>query len=313
MQIKNDYIKFGVKLAILLCILFVVDRTLGSVLQYYFEHEPLGNDAAFSHAIENPSEDILIYGSSRGVHTYDTRIFSDTLKMSCFNCGRNASTIIYHAAILPAALKNHTPKAIILDLTAKELSWRTGEDGNDILASMILPYVYKNENFEQLAKDLFPKELLKAKISKLYAYNSMVLSIIRNYSKRKNDNIQGYQPLHGVRVDKEPLNIASEAPIDEYAKKQLEFFVKEVTQRKIPLFVIMSPMYVKPFPENESIKVSKQILKKYNVPLWDYSFDERFYKQELFYDYTHLNARGAALFSAEVASRIKKVLASEEK
>jgi hypothetical protein len=44
----------------------------------------MGDVAAFSHAINSPSEDLLIYGSSRAVHTYNTKVFADTLGVFYF-------------------------------------------------------------------------------------------------------------------------------------------------------------------------------------------------------------------------------------
>lgn len=289
--------------------MFIVDRVAGSAIEYYFEHEPLGDAASFAHAINNPKEDILIYGSSRAVHTYDTKILSDTLGLSAYNCGRNASNVIYGSAILPGALQgSHQPKLIILDIIAKEIAWRSNRDGADVLAGTILPYVLTNPHFEQLAKDLFPKELYKAKVSKLYAYNSLILSIIRNYSRKDNDNINGYQPLQGSKLKNEPQEFTSDRDgIDTYSRDRLEYFIKSVTDKKIPLVVILSPMYVKPYQENESIKVCKEILAKYNIELWDYSTDPRFVKKAYFYDMAHMNTKGAELFSREIASRIKQL------
>ncbi len=309
---NKSYLKFGYKLLILIAIMFLVDRVGGRIMARLFEKEPLGDAAAFSHAIKDPKEDILVYGSSRAMHTYDPRVFEKELGLSTFNCGRNASTIIYHAAIMPSALERPggtLPKAIVLDITPKELSWRNGEDGNDILASMILPYVNKNRQFARLAQDLFPKELMKAKVSKLYAYNSMLLSIIRNYSAKNNDNIKGFQPLYGSKVARQPINLSINSEIDTYAKSKFEFFVSEIVKRHIPLFVIVSPAYVNPFPDTKSEIAAKEILDRYHVPLWDYSVDEIFRKRSYFYDNVHLNERGAAIFSEAVAKRIKEELA----
>jgi len=306
---KKGYLKLIKKLFVLLLIMFVVDRVVGSIIEYYWKKEPMGDAAAFSHAINNPTEDILIYGSSRAVHTYDTRVFTDSLGLSCFNCGREATNVIYHAAILPSAIDgNHKPKVIILDLTYKEIAWRSEKYGGDVLASIILPYVLTNDHFAQLARELFPDELLKAKISKLYAYNSLILSIIRNYSRRKNDNINGYQPLHGTRLKSDPEILTSARDkIDEYSKEKLEYFAKAVTDKKIPLIIIVSPVYSLPFKENESLTVSKQILAKYNVQVWDYSTDPKYVKRENFYDMAHMNSKGAEMFSKEIASRIKQL------
>ncbi|HRI22040.1 MAG TPA: hypothetical protein PLA68_13855 [Panacibacter sp.] len=306
---KEQYLKFFKKVIILLVIMFIVDRGLGSIIEYYFQNEPLGDDAAFSHAINDPQEDILIYGSSRAVHTYDPKIFTDTLGVSCYNCGRNSSNVIYHSAILPAALEgSHKPKAIIIDLFAKEIAYRSGQAGNDILAGMILPYVLTNQHFAQLAEEVCPNELKKAKVSKLYAYNSLILSIISNYSRSDNDNINGYQPLRGSKIKGEPdVFTSGRDGIDNYAKEKLEFFIKTVTEAKIPLIVIISPMYVKPFQDNESLQVTKEILRKYNVDFWDYTTDTAYVKQSLFYDMNHMNTKGAEKFSAEIASRIKQM------
>jgi hypothetical protein len=66
-------------------------------------------------------------------------------------------------------------------------------------------------------------------------------------------------------------------------------------------------MYVKPFKENESLVVSKQILAKYNVPVWDYSTDPKYVQRQYFYDQNHMNTKGAEMFSAEIASRLAKM------
>src|SRR6266487_900231 len=241
---NKGYLKLAKNLVILLIIMFVVDRGIGSIIEYYFRNEPMGDAATFSHAINDPKEDILIYGSSKAVHSYDTKILTDTLGLSCFNCGREAVNVIYHAAILPPAIDgDHRPKAIIFDLTNKEIAWRSGKYGEDVLAGIILPYVLTNKHFADLAKELFPKELYKAKISKLYAYNSLILSIIRNYSRSHNDNINGYQPLSGCRLKRDPQVLTSDRDkIDEYSKERLEYFVKSITDKKIPLIVIISPV-----------------------------------------------------------------------
>jgi hypothetical protein len=44
------------------------------------------------------------------------------------------------------------------------------------------------------------------------------------------------------------------------------------------------------------------------VPFLDYSFDTAFIKPEYFYDNVHLNDLGAHIFSAKLASDIKKDL-----
>lgn len=306
---NTGVVKLFKKLLILLAIVFVLDRAFGSIIEYLFLNEPLGDAAAFSHAINNPSEEILIYGSSRAVHTYDTKVIQDATGLTAFNCGRNASNIIYHDAILPAALNNpnHKPKAIILDLVAKEIQARGTQGSDDVLASMLIPYVRTNEHFANLSKELFPKEYYKARVSKLYAYNSLILSIARNYSRKENDNVNGYQPLVGSKVKTKPGPFTmGRDGIDEYGKEHFMSFVKSVKEAGVPLFIIFSPAYVDgaSFKETQSMKVCKQIAADYGFETWDYSTDPKYVKKELFYDMNHLNTTGADMFTKEICERM---------
>ena len=134
----------------------------------------------------------------------------------------------------------------------------------------------------------------------------MIASIIRNSNRTKNVNIDGYQPLHGSKVDEAPKAVdAAKSEVSEYAKEKLDFFAKTVTSHHVPLIVIISPIYAKPAPPTPSLIETKKILAKYNVEIWDYAFDTAFIKKELFYDVVHLNTKGADLFSSLIASRLK--------
>lgn len=136
----------------------------------------------------------------------------------------------------------------------------------------------------------------------------MIASIIRNSNRTKNDNINGYQPLHGNNVDEDPKAVdAGKGEVNEYAKEKLEFFVKTVTDHHVPLIVIISPIYALPASATPSMIETKKILDKYNVPLWDYASDTAFIKRKYFYDLVHLNAKGADLFSSLIASRMKGI------
>jgi hypothetical protein len=90
---------------------------------------------------------------------------------------------------------------------------------------------------------------------------------------------------------------------DSVAKRSFEEFIKTVKEKNIMLYVIQSPLYVKPFPSSVSLDTIKDILKKYNEPFWDYGFDTALTKKEYFYDNLHLNTRGAVLFHAKTRIR----------
>lgn len=295
------------KLFILLVLLFVFDRIIGTLIENAYENAPQGDIKTFAHSITDPTENIFIYGSSRAVHGYNPAVFTDSLRMSCFNSGRENSNILYHNAVLDAMLKIHTPKIIVLDVSARELTWRAAETGKVVLASMILPYVRRDTSFKNIAKQLFPDELRKAEVSKIYAYNSLVLPLVVGKRKiNKEDNVNGYLPLHGSKADAVRPDFTEENDkTDPFAQKDFEEFVKTVKSKNIQLYVVQSPLFVKQFNTSVSLDTIRNILKRYNEPFWDYGFDTTFAKKEYFYDNLHLNNKGATLFTEKLVSDIK--------
>ena len=295
------------KICILFVLLFVLDWLIGTFLENAYKNAPQGDIKTFTHSITNPVENIFIYGSSRAVHGYDTRIFTDSLQLSCFNCGRENSNILYHTVILEEMLKKHSPEIIVLDVSARELTWRSAENSKLVLASMILPYVRRDTSFANIAKKLFPDELIKTKMSKIYAYNSLILPLLAGKKGTlATKNINGYEPMDGNKVANLLPDFTDESKeTDSVAKRSFEEFVKTVKEKNIMLYVIQSPLYVKPFPSSVSLDTIKAILKKYNEPFWDYGFDTALTKKEFFYDNLHLNTEGAVLFSRKLVSDIK--------
>lgn len=308
---KKHVLHFLKKLFVLAFLLFFVDRGIGALIKYSYENHPTPDAKAFAHVIKNPSEDIYIFGSSRAVHGYIPAIFSDSTGLSCFNAGHEQTNILYADIMLNFLLKKYTPKVIIFDLNAKESALHSMQGSKLILASLIMPYVDSDTSFEQTAKKLFPKEMLMAKASVLQEYNSQVLPLLMNIHKTADNRItqNGYLPVYSSNISGDLAKFADVAETyDSTAKNYFEDFVKAAISRNIKLYIIQSPYYVEKFTTSPSLQLLLPVLKKYNVPFLDYSFDTAFFKKEYFYDNAHLNDAGAQAFSKRVASDIKKGL-----
>jgi hypothetical protein len=308
---QSHAIRFAKNLFILIVLFFIVDRLFGLWLQHKFNTVPQGDIKTFAHSITNPSEDIFIYGSSRAMHGYDCSEFTKVLGYSCFNNGKENSTILYHYMIVNEMLKKHTPKIIILDFAPKELSWGESENSKNVLANTILPYAIHDSVFAAIAKQQFPQEYIKAKLSWLYAYKSSIIPLLNANNTSGENEINGYRPLQGSKVKNTPMNYGdeSEEP-DSAAEQAFEAFIKTVAEKKIKLYVIQSPIYVKYYNSTPSLDYAKKVLERYNVPFLNYAFDTTLYRHEYFYDNIHLNETGATLFSKEIAERIKQDIAN---
>src|SRR6478735_2467100 len=303
---KQHAIKLIKNIFILIVLFFIVDRILGFLIAYKFQKAEYGEIQTFTHSITDPTEDIFIYGSSRALHGYDCNMMSQVTGYSCFNNGKENSTILYHNLMLSQMLKKHTPALIILDFAPKELSWCESENSRNVLANTILPYAIHDTAFAHIAKQQFPQEYIKAELSWLYAYKSAIIPLFNSTKTLDKTEPDGYRPLDGSKVKAKPLDYGNEVEEpDSVAKNAFNAFVQTVIKKNIRLYVIQSPIYVKPYKSTPSIDYAKTVLKKYNIEFWDYAFDSAFYKPGLFYDYIHLNKTGAALFSKKIAERIK--------
>lgn len=312
---NKSVIPFIKKLIIFIIIFFILDRGIGYAVQHLYFSKQNGNSAVATYAILKTHEDLLIYGSSRAAHHYDCKVLTANLGFSSYNCGKDGANIIYSETILPAALNRHKPQAIILDLIANDLAavglGNTTNRRTDFIASMLLPYVNTNKQIEKAVYEIAPAEVYKAKLSLMYAYNSQIMQVFANKGAA-NKVVNGFQPLKGSKSTAIPPVYADFSPVDSFAKQKFEAFVKTVISNKIPLYVIISPMYVQPFKSTPTIDAARSILARYNIPLWDYSQDTVYKKKEFFYDDAHMNTMGAEKFSAEIALRIKQELAMKK-
>jgi len=170
-----------------------------------------------------------------------------------------------------------------------------------------LPYIHDDTSFQNIARQLFPDELRKAEVSKIYAYNSLVLPLVVGKRKLKHGkNLHGYVPLHGNKVEgKLPSFTDDNDKTDPFTKQNFEDFVRTAKEKNIMLYVVQSPLLVKQFNTSVSLDTIRSILNRYNEPFWDYGFDTTFTKKQYFYDNLHLNTTGATLFTEKLVSDIK--------
>ncbi len=305
--------KIAIKLVLFTALIFVIDRGLGNVIEKKYSHSPHGNVEVISHCLEKPEEDVMIFGSSRAVHGYNYKVLQDTLGMTVWNCGRESSLIPYHVNMLNWSLKKHVPKIVILDITPKEFTWRSEESLEKVLSYMTLPYVRRDTAFRNMANSMFPDLVMRAEISKLYAYNSLALPIMMGKDGTKIAKVEdidhGYLPLVGAHVKFGlPVFSFDNSEIDTVSRAQFVRFLDLCLSHNIKLFVCQSPIYIQPFPDTKSDIEMKRICKERNVPFLDYVSDSAYLKQEYFYDNVHINVAGSVPFTQELASDIKKLL-----
>lgn len=298
----NDIKKFVLRGAVFILLCLLLDFAIGKVVQVLYHSQ----ENKLSKGILNTESDILIIGSSRANHHYIPEIFSDTLKMSCFNMGSGGQGTFYNYGIIGSVFERYSPKIIIMDVMDTDIMKR---DGDIERISELLPFYSISESIREVIDINGAKEKIKL-FSRVYPYNSQLSSTVFSFiMKGKNPFIinEGYIPLEGnigynpIVVDNREQNIIDSVKINLLMK-----IVKLCEQHNTTLFVVMSPKYLNYTNESTFLEALSILMEKQDIKIWDYEQDPRFItKGELFKDELHLNNNGAIEYSRIIAGRIK--------
>lgn len=287
------------KLVILIVIVFVLDRAIGYVIEKMFYTEKQGDFSVTTYALTKANEDILIFGTSRASHHYVAAMFKKELGLSAYNLGRDGVIFDYDYALITDVLKRYSPKGIIIDLNSRDLMVDTTMDRKEIFTSIFLPYINKDSYIRSLVAEESPAEVYKARISKLYSFNSLLVPIIQHHIGVGQKNNYGYEAKKGSTLkptDKPQIinNLNySEVPL---LREEFEKVVAVIEKKHIKLFVIISPEFrVKKY---NSSTTANAILHKYGLKVMDFSRSPEFNKPQLFYDNAHMNDIGAKMFTS---------------
>ena len=292
--------KFIVNIIIFFAIIWIADIGLGAILDKIAYNAKSGGQQINNHITYKANEEIIIMGSSRASHHYIPQIINDSLKMSSYNMGQDAMGIILMYGRYKLLTERYDPKIIVYDINE---FFDLGKNDN-IKYIAKLRQNYDNTEIKNIFNTIDKKESTKM-YSKLYRYNSRSINVLQNaLSASKNDQ-KGYLPLYGT-MDYEPRKTPKEKI--EYDSIKLKYLEELIIgcKNKSKLVFAISPTY---FEEEYDIKPLNSLCIKYNIPILDYSKDERFIeKKELFKDCTHLNDEGAKLYTNIIIQEIKKLL-----
>ena len=316
MSMKKEYVikaafKFLRNSFIILLILFVVDRSLGTFLEHFLFAEKQGDSSITTHAVLNSHEEIVIFGSSRAGHHYIPKLIEKNTGLSCYNFGRDGTNILYYESLLKIILSSSTPKVAILDLNLDDFMEKKNQ--KKVILSILLPYINENKVVEDLVYEGDKIEFFKSKISKLYRYNSLPIPILLHHLSIGQKHYQGYEPLNGCKIKNQKKKLIDN-PYNETRPELQAFenFVKTAHENNIKLFVVISPSF-KRF-KNNALKTANEILAKYGSKCHNYSEFITIQNKNHFYDGSHLNNTGAEIFTKQlIADHLLETTTSESK
>lgn len=301
---------FVIKFVVFIILLFVSDRLAGVALRSLylqagdkFERENFMRDKM--------NADVIIMGSSKAAHNYMPSIIGDSLNMTTYNCGQRGNGIIYSYGRLATIYKRYTPKIIIYDViksydievndNSRYLDFLKADYGHNSTVDSLFYVFDKNSKYKMLLN--------------CYQYNSTICDLLINTVLKNRSRFQkdGHFPFKGAKSDFVPSKIIDEKTvskghieIDSLKILYLEKLAKEKRRNCFLVFTI-SPSYKYVNPKDYAIV--HDLCNHYCIPLLDYINDKRFLgKYDLFFDGSHLNEKGAKMYSSIVASDVELLM-----
>ncbi len=296
--------KFALYILLVIFGVIVIDFCFGLIMKPTLASTTKGDWGRRNYIVNVSNEDLLIFGSSRAIHHYDTKIFSDSLQMSSYNCGEDGNGIIVHFPRFKEIIQRSHPKVVIYEITPKYDFFICD---NTSFFKILRPYS-DDSYVKEVICDIDNGELLKLH-SNLYKFNSSFIEMVIQRFSRVPTTAKDYtySPLSSVMDYEAPPAVYEIREIDPVKCKYLREFVDLCQSHGIKLFFTASPWYK--MSESDVFTPIYKLCEEKGVTFLNYNFDDRFNNdKKFFHDPSHLNQYGAETFSSLIAHEIKERL-----
>ncbi len=263
--------------------------------------------------------DVLIVGSSRAHHHYDPSVIGCIAERTCYNLGAQGTFVNMQRPLLSLYLdKNRKPDLILLDVHSlesreevfKPLQYVTLLNDRGVYEELLV--------YDPLTR--LDRWLPLFAIVRWELFDSSVAGWMGLDSRRDSRAVNGF-----VAKDKAWREDAWQAflgrsgggvsePMNPDIIDTLDSMLKQVNEVGIPLVMVYSPVLTdysaRLTNRIEIMQVFRTLAEKNQVEFWDYTEDATFCdRRDYFYDVRHMSAKGAAVFSSNVAARVVSFLA----
>ena len=296
--------KILIHILIIAVLFFLFDRATGFVLKQLYSNSNTTDEFKIGYSNTETNDDLLFMGSSRCLHHFVPSVFEKAYGMTCFNTADwGIKNIYYHYGLLGNILSRYTPKAIVFEIHPCDYL-DTPYSGTE-RAGSLAPFCGMSEECDEMLK--IDGKYWGYRLSVVYRYTGSLPSLLFGRWGNMDRSLKGWKPLDGqmdtmgVKAEEFPF------PIHQQKLQLFEQFIKSCQAKNIKLILIVSPMYI--CTDQDVFKVPRDLANKYNVPFFDYFHDSQFLEHaELFYDFGHLNRKGAILFSNKVCNELKNYI-----
>lgn len=295
---KNKSLKF---LAVLVLAFMVMNVALGLLLKNEMSHIKYGIVGDVNKTMESKAE-VLILGSSRAKHHYQTEVLADYFQTSAYNMGVNGQGIEFANAMLKTYLDQHDLERLILDISPNVFIPAV----NESKLMSLLPLIDIYPHF----KGMFPESDPAVEIAdyvNLAKYNSTIYNIVRDRVPGSKKIINGYEALNGFisqTCDSTSFPINAGDSINSRKWEFLQELVSLCDEKGVKLNIVISPIYCRT-PDVELLTSAIDKLEG-DFQFYNYASSTPLSgNPNLFKDFYHLNGEGAQAYTKLFVKNLK--------
>jgi hypothetical protein len=293
--------KFLITLLFFGCLFFIADKVLYLKMQSLPEREY--DKRLESIILGKMNQEILIFGSSRAQHNIYSDLLQDSLKQKTYNLGYRGCNINFQLFLLKKVLEhNQIPKTVLL----------TVDDYNQFLPEKTLQFrfdkLYPLVKYQEITSELIQRKeispfsfgFISARIGWEQFTKTKAKTLYDEWTP-KGTVLLDFQASDFDKIRKEEVMYHQKNEIPDRIKAFTEF--QEIClQNNIKLHIVIPPNFAK---QNKSfVKRIKKLISNKKVNLIHQNSDS-FNNSNLFSDYSHLNKKGAIIYTNFIINQLK--------
>ena len=265
---------FIYRLIVVAALLLLADMGIGKLLELAYFNIKKGEQGRLTYTADSCRQDIIVLGSSRASHHYIPAIITDSLRLTCYNTGKDKEGIYFELAVLKMILARHHPALIIVDISP--VAFVASESDLDAI-SVLLPYYRMHPEIKPVLNKRSDWEFVKT-YSSLYNYNSMLLQILLNGFLPGRDTsaaaANGYAPTYHsfiesfdtARLSRHIAHTADSSLVNVF--KQI---IQTAASSDCKMIVVSSPVFSMVDRSSPTLEAARQICVQEQIPFLDYT------------------------------------------
>jgi hypothetical protein len=307
--------RFFGKLLTFCFVIGALDLGVGIVLDHLYQGTQGGGVGVINRALKQRQE-VVVIGDSRAHHHFDPAVLGQETGLGVYNAGVDGQSLLFFYALEQLIVTEYSPKLILLHLGPGDLRGR--QEALDRL-SVLLPHAHHPE-IRALLMQRSPYENIKL-LSRIYPYNSMIAGLLAAaVLPVPSSDYNGYVALRGSDM---PATLSAVATADPYEAEQgpasrhddrqdiflrtLRRFITSARVRGIATVICVSPRWGEQ-PLDRPVRQLIDAEKAQYIEITQVTHPV-FRDPMLFKDPSHLNERGARVFSQILGEELRKRLA----